>query len=291
MKKILLSLVICLGLVSFANQTFAQSSTALAPFNGATHTYKFKGIAQDREFKFYLSPTANNINDLTGETDFGSFTTSATGTVGADGEATVTIEWAANASGLYGASGSKGTQIYLYVKVYESTVGSGICENYKAVRIVPATNSFSILLADQGTSPSCPDLTDGFNPLAAPSNDYDAGKTTLSFEVTRNGSSNNWSLNFDITHVGTGAFTYQIDSGTTANGTIGATTNVAVPTLSANNTIITIVVDNVPGETPKFTITPTGAQDLVTLISPLTLPPAIVHDINEMPVIGDFEGI
>ena len=290
MKRLILLMFVCIGFIGASQSSFAQS-TALAPYDGATHTYKFKGIAQDREFQFYLSPAANNIDASSGESDFGTFVTSATGTVDASGEAVVQIKWAANASSLYGASGTKGTQIYLYVKVYESTGGSGICENYKAVKIVPVSNSFSIALADQGTSPSCPDLTDGFNPLVAPTDEYNAGKTTLSFEVTRSGSANDWSLGFDITHVGTGAFTYSIDGGTATNGTVGGTTNVNVATISANNTIIQIVVDNVPGETPKFTITPTGAQDLVTLISPLTLPSAVVHDINEMPVIGDFEGI
>lgn len=281
MKKLLLSLAICVGLASFVSQVSAQS-TAIAPYDGATHTYTFDGIDDGREFEFFVTQTPDF--SATRIPDFGTFTTSATGTVAGAGAA-VTIQWATDAS----AVTKYATGVFVFVKIHETTAGTDICENYKAVKVIPVPNAFNILLADEVTSPSCPTLVNGFNPVVAPADTYNAGKTTLTYRVERTGSPNDWSFDFDISRTGTGNFTYTAGAAVTGDQT-STLTGIAVNTITTNFIDIVIVVDNMPGEKPTFTIDVTSAQDFVTKVSPLTYPTAVTHTINIMPTIGGFTG-
>lgn len=295
MKKLLLSLVVCLGIVSFASQTMAQSS-ALAPFDGATHTYTFNGITDGLDYEFYISTNPNGIAQAGLITDFGILvgdsntdglaTNAELGGVVASNSVSVNITWALDAASKYGASGSVQTGVYLFVRVFDDSDAT-VCENYKAVMITPVTNAFSVTLADAIASPSCPDLDNGFNPLESA---YAAGKTTLTFEIDRAGSSNNWTFDFDITQVGTGAYTYSVEGASAVSGTTGGTTNVAVNNYTADNATIVIVVDNMTNETPVFTLEVKNAEDDVTKVIPVTLPASIAHTINTMPAIGGFIG-
>ncbi|MCZ4694435.1 hypothetical protein DWB61_03955 [Ancylomarina euxinus] len=300
MKKILILTMLCLGFVGFSAKSFAQSSTALAPFNDATHTYQFKGITEGREFQFYLSPTINELDPTNEVSDFGTFVTSATGSVDNTGIASVKIKWAPGASTIYGASGTNG--VYLYVKIYETGTDPAelaICENYKAVKVIPVANAFNVTLADLN-DPSCPELdpTKDFQPIVTVASDpaqtnsgYNAGKSTIQFEVGRVNTSNDWNFTFDLTTTNAGNFTYSVNG---VNGTQASTlTGIDAGTINTDKVTIEIVLENQQGQTPEFGITIKSAKDLVTLAEAIAanLPGLDKHTVKEMPAIGDFFGI
>tara|TARA_R110001583_G_scaffold6427_3_gene32561 strand:- start:11763 stop:12638 length:876 start_codon:yes stop_codon:yes gene_type:complete len=290
MKKLLLSLAICFGLVSFASELSAQS-TAIAPYDGATHTYTFDGITDGLDYEFYVSTNPNGIVQAGLITDYGILVGDAPvdgilGGVVSGGEVSVDITWDLTAAAKYGAAGSVQTGVYLFVRVFD-TSDATVCENFKSVMITPTTNAFNVTLADAGTSPSCPDLINGFNPLES---SYNSGKTTLTFEIDRSGSTNNWTFDFDITQVGTGAFTYSIEGGLAVAGTTGGTINVPVNNYTVANATIVIVVDNVTNESPVFTLEVKNAADDVTSVIPVAMPASVGHTISTMPAIGSFTG-
>ncbi len=292
MKKLLLSLAICLGLVSFAS----AQSTAIAPYDGATHTYTFDGITNGLDYEFYVSTNSNGISQAGLITNYGILVNDANtdgvatytelGGVVTGNQVSVDITWDLTAAAKYGATGSVQTGVYLFVRVFD-TSDATVCENYKSVMITPTTNAFNVTLADAGTSPSCPDLNNGFIPLES---SYNLGKTTLTFEINRSGSTNDWTFDFDITQVGTGAFTYSVEGGSAVAGITGATTNVPVNNYTASNATIVIVVDNVTNESPVFTLEVKNAADDVTSVIPVAMPVAVGHTISTMPAIGSFTG-
>jgi len=297
MKKLLLSLAICLGLVSFASELSAQS-TAIAPYDGATHTYTFDGITDGLDYEFYVSTNPNGIAQAGLITNFGILVNDANtdgvathtelGGVVTGNEVSVDITWDLTAAAKYGISGSVQTGVYLFVRVFDASDAT-VCENYKSVMITPKTNAFDVTLADVDalTNPSCPDLNNDFNPLES---SYNLGKTTLTFEIDRSGSTNNWSFDFDITQVGTGAFTYSVEGAPAVSGTTGGTINVPVNNYTANNATIVIVVDNVTNESPVFTLEVKNAADDVTSVIPVAMPASVGHTISTMPAIGSFTG-
>ncbi|MDQ2179491.1 hypothetical protein [Marinifilum sp. D714] len=282
MKKLLHSLLICLGILMMSSQIFAQNAPGekLQPYKGGTYTYTFKGINDNLDYEFYISTSNSGIGAkhaaLTGH-----ITSSLTGKV-AGNKAMATITWPSSLSLPTGV-----TEVFLFVKIS----GTGVCENYKAVGITPIDNNMTLALAlgDGETSPTCPDLT-GFNAIVAPTDTYNPGTTELTFKFEKGGSTNNWDLEFDIVQTGIGDYSYTI-GGTTTNVTDdAATTPVSKTNLSGNTQILTIVVKNVPGEaTPSFRIVPKSAKDAVTKVTVTTMPSAVNYQITTMPEIGDFE--
>lgn len=291
MKKLLLSLLICMGIMTISSQTFAQldaDGAKLKPYNGATYTYTFNGIDQDLEYEFYFSNSANGINKV-GE--IGAMTgamTGAAGTVGADKKATVSVTWPSIASTTY----SSGLWLFVHVKDTDETT---ICHNYNAVFIKPMTNNFDVLVTndltnDATTSDVCPEFTD-FSAVVAPLPAiYAAGTTTMNFTFTRTGSSNEWNLDFDIDKLGTGNYSYSLDGGTTKVDVTGVTLKKSVNILdiSASTQSLQIILNNVPGERPEFAITVTSATDDITLIGAKTPNASVLETVKIMPIIGSF---
>ena len=287
MKKLLHSLLICIGILMISSQVFAQNADGekLRPFVGNTYTYTFSGITDGLSYEFYISTSNTGVGAANAGLT-GYITSSITGTVGTDtpsGTAVATIAWPAAAA--------VNTEVYLFVKI--SGDGTTVCENYNAVGITPIANAFDLAIADNtpGTTAeeSCPTTT-GLQAVVAPTATYtyNAGTTTLTYEFTKSGNTNNWNLDFDIVQTGTGDYSYTFN-GNTAN-VIGdnLTTNVAESGLTSNTQTLTITVNNVPGETPVFVISTNSVADAVTGVSPGTLPSDVTHTIKKMPVIGAF---
>ncbi|RXQ97729.1 hypothetical protein EO244_02265 [Ancylomarina salipaludis] len=289
MKKLLLSLFICLGIIMISTQTFAQNNPGekLQPYNGATYDYTFNGIQQGLLYEFYFSNSADGINKVGEIAAMASSMTGATGTVGSDNKATVSVEWPSNAAGTYA------TGLWLFVHVKDADE-STICHNYNAVFIQPIANNFDVLVTndktgDATTSDVCPDIS-GLKAVVAPTPGYEAGTTTMNFTFNRSGSTNNWNLAYSIGQVGTGNYTYSFNGGTPVEITVNDnTTNIPSALVSGDAQTLQIVLDNVPGERPEFTITVTSATDAVTSVSAKTPNANVVETVKIMPVIGSFE--
>ncbi|WP_372641072.1 hypothetical protein [Ancylomarina sp.] len=283
MKKLLLSLLICMGITMISTQTFAQldaDGAKLKPFVGNTYTYTFNGITDGLDYEFYIS--TSNVGVGAVDAARTAYITSTTGTVSSN-KAETTIAWPALAA--------TDVEVYLFVKIS----GTGTCDNYNAVGITPIANAFNLAIADNtpGTisEESCPTTT-GLKAVVAPTSNpayiYDAGTTTLTYEFTKSGNTNNWNLDFDIVQTGTGDYSYTFNGSTTPIAVDNGTTNVAVNGLTSNTQTLTITVNNVPGQTPVFVLSTNSVVDAVTSVSPGTLPADLIHTIKLMPVIGSF---
>lgn len=287
MKRLLL-LVVCLGSILFTSQTFAQS-TAVKPYDGAKHTYTFGDVEANATYKFYVSTSTAAYGVGSEITDFGAFTGTGTGTIGAvNGDASVEITWTNNAAANYGTSG---LYLFLEVTAASSSCGAG---NYKAVHIMPQTSAFNLaVIDDSATDPTCTDLT-GLKPVINlldinATDEYDAGTTTLSYTITRTNSTNAWSGTYTLVcSDNTVEFTADAVS-STAGSVSGVVTNEA-----AGTHIVTVVVANKPGSNPTFTLNITSGSDDVTGVEDVDLTTADAtaeHTINLMPTIGSFTGI
>ena len=288
MKKILHTFLICLGIMMISSQTFAQNNSGekLQPYGGATYTYSFD-VAVGLKYEFYFSSSADGINEVGLISDLKTIMTGATGTVDANNPASVSIAWDADAASTY----PDGLWLFVRVHAVDETT---ICENYNAVFIKPIGNNFDVLVTNDLTgnatiSDVCPSLN-GFKAVVAPTNVYNAGTTIMNFTFTRTGSLNDWNLDFDIDQLGTGDYTYSLDGGTnttavTLDATKTSKTNVAV---SGNTQTLQIILNNVPGDRPEFTVTVTGATDNITYVSAKTADPSVVEKVKIMPKIGSF---
>lgn len=284
MKKLLLSLVICLGLISFASQTFAQS-TAVEPYDGAKHTYTFSNVEANATYKFYVSTSVVAYGVGTEVTDFGAFTGTGIGTIGGvDGDAAVEITWAADAAANYGTTG-----LYLFLAVTVSGDPCGGPGNYKAVHIMPKSNNFNVDVVATVTNPSCASLAT-LQPVVNDADinvntDYVAGTTTMTFDITRENSTNNWSGGYDVTCSDV-TVPFTISAAPAATGTKSGT----IVAETSNTVTVTLVMTNTPGSNPTFTLTMTSASDDATTLSDLSLG-SDSQVINLMPSIGGFVGI
>lgn len=290
MKKLLHSLLICLGILMISSQVFAQNAPGekLQPYMGATYNYKFKGIKAGLDYEFYFSSSSVGKGTLDG-----TFTGYIQGTkadvVPATGEVSVDVA--------YPTGASTAAKVYLFLKVYDAS-DDAFCENYNAVEITPIANNFDVLVTndltgDATTSDICPDIS-GLKAVVAPlpdyADNYDAGKTIMNFRFNRSGSSNDWNLAFSIAQVGKGDYTYSINGGTPVTVTADDdTTNIPSALVSGDAQTLQIVLNNVPGERPEFTITVTGATDNVTLVSAKTPNAKVIETVKIMPKIGAFE--
>jgi len=306
MKKILLTLVICLGLVSFASQTYAQS-TQINPFNGATHTYGFENVEANASYEFYVSTSSDHTDATAIITNFGQFVddsgnplTDGTGTVTA-GVASIKIKWVDNASTLNAGNG-----VYLFLKV---TAQASVCGpgNYKGVKIIPQANNFNIAVAaTPNENPICADIS-GLKPVINltdinATNEYVAGTTELTYTVTRTpGTGNNWDADITIACSDAGVnYSYSVNTTTATTGTGNGT--IELRNVDKDEVIVTVTVTNTPGLNPAFTLNLISGLDRVTKLTDFTVYTAdgddtnddadtkAVHTINLMPQIGDFIG-
>lgn len=285
-------------ITGFAGKTYAQS-TAYAPYDGATHTYTVGGLTNGDTFEFYLSKDPNGINKTSTVSDAGIISTT-TNSVGPDGKATVTIQWASDASSKYGSG------LYLFIAVTSSS-----CPNYRDVKIMPVANIFAVTLIDVTgqsnpgiatgpfSNPSCPDIILGqkFQPVVNSGSTPSDGQTMLTFRVDRKNSTNAWKFNFSINcSLTSTTYTYSITGKATSSlGSVATTPTGPVDVTCAvgdDYAFITILVDNKQGDSPSFKVTINSAQDTQTGTSDLTagVAKSITHTIDKLPVIGSFTG-
>ena len=150
-------ITLVLMLLAFGLGAKAQS-TALNPYEGATHTYTWNGLSQGLDYDFYITANADGSglldDDLTGEFDI----ISKTGSVGADGKAFTDISW------------HNGAAANVYYFWLQATIPGG-CSNQRSVKISPQYNTFDLLSENIPVSNtiSCPatDVASGFNPTTA----------------------------------------------------------------------------------------------------------------------------
>ncbi|MCY1635869.1 hypothetical protein [Marinifilum sp. D737] len=283
MKRILLSLIVCLGFMSFANQTFAQSS-AVKPYAGATHTYTFNNVEANAAYEFYVTESSTYSATPVKLSDFGVFIGNASSSIGAtEGAASIQITWDADAYTNYGVNG-----VYLFLNVTADGSSCGV-GNYKAVHIMPQANDFNVAVA-AAALPTCADLTN-LQPVVNTDvsnltdyTHYEAGTTSMTFTITRESSTNQWS----------GAYTVSCDNATvpfTIDATPAATGDKtgSISGETGDSVTVTVIMKNTPGTNPTFTLTMTSASDDVTGLDDLTLG-SDTHMINLMPKIGDFVG-
>lgn len=302
MKKILLTLVICLGLASFASQTFAQS-TQINPFNGATHTYGFADIDANASYEFYVVASNNHLG--TAITDFGQFVDGAgapladgTGTIGTSvAPASIKIKWSETLSTTY----PDGVYLFLKVTAQGSTCGVG---NYKGVHIDAVQNDFNVAIAaTPNTDPICADLTN-LQPvinkdLITATDEYEAGYTTFTYTVTRTTTTtNSWTANYNVT-CSDASVKFFIDTDATVETAVVGDKAKTI-TSATDPVTVTITMVNTPGSNPVFSLNLVSASDLITGLSDLSVftdndidddgDAAAKHTINLMPNIGDFIG-
>lgn len=125
-------IITVLLLIAFGLSATAQNSV-LSPYEGATHSYGWKGLQGGTGYEFYITSNADGsgIYDdaLTGEFDF---LTSSSGMVGI-GESNVAVDVTWNV-------GASLTNYYLWLKV---TTHEG-CSNFRYVSVSPQPNNRSI---------------------------------------------------------------------------------------------------------------------------------------------------
>jgi len=267
-------------LVVLSTAAKAQS-TALFPFEGATHTYGWNGLTNGDLYAFYLTADAAGdvrLDDaIAGEFDFLDTTT---GTVAAN-RAAVPLAWNLGASNnIY----------YLWIEVRNS----GGCINNTFVRITPQVNQFDLLSENipVDNTISCPavNTADGFNPLAA---GYDAGTTTLQFKVRRTGGNRNWKFEPVLTIDPTWNIDIAVLSIVGANsGTLVAdASNVYTVNALDDEVLVTVSVKNQPGNTQVVSFEVKNQSEADTnLLDSNSSNDKVTHTIQIMPVINSMGG-
>jgi hypothetical protein len=267
-------------LVVLSTAAKAQS-TALFPFEGATHTYGWNGLTNGDLYAFYLTAdAAGNVrldDAVAGEFDFLDTTT---GTVAAN-RAAVPLAWNLGASNnIY----------YLWIEVRNS----GGCINNTFVRITPQVNQFDLLSENipVDNTISCPavNTADGFNPLAA---GYDAGTTTLQFKVRRTGGNRNWKFEPVLTIDPTWNLDIAVLSIVGANsGTLVAdASNVYTVNALDDEVLVTVSVKNQPGNTQVVSFEVRNQSEADTnLLDSNSSNDKVTHTIQIMPVINSMGG-
>ncbi|MDQ2179490.1 hypothetical protein [Marinifilum sp. D714] len=292
MKRLILLTMFCIGFVGISLNSYAQS-TAVKPYNGAKHKYKFQNVQVGAQYEFYVSSSfVNNGADSkvstygTMKNGDGSALPTFPVSVPAGGEVSVQIEWAADANTTHSAG------VYLFLHVTGANVNGCSPENFKAVFIQPQANDFNLAIADAAVKdPDCADLTN-LQPVINKgdilvNDDYDPGYTILSFDVTRTKSSNAWSATYKVSCNDSDV---KFAIGTTDTPATGEK-NGSISGETANTHTIQIKVPNVPGKNPTFTVTLLTGTDDKTGVTDLDLSGEVAdHTINVMPTIGNFVG-
>ena len=269
-------------------------STALHPYEGATHTYAWSGLAQGLDYDFYITANADGsglLNDgLTGEFDF---INNESGTIGVDGLASTQIAW------------NSGASLNIYY-VWLQVTNSGGCSNYRKVEVAPQVNQFDLLSENIPVSNtvSCPSASaaDGFNPDAG---SYSAGYTTLQFKVSReNGTDNkltamagdtyDWSFIPQlIVDPDLGLTNVIITIEGSNSGVVLADVNNRYTISGLDNEVtVTVSIENAPGYDLDVNFAVTNQQEHNTNLSDSD--PSnddVTHTIQVMPVIEGMGGV
>lgn len=277
-------IVFVLILTAFGLNVKAQS-TALRPYEGATHTYTWNGLQEGVDYQFYVAADASGSviydDGTTGEFDF--LNNSASGTVGT-GESTASAQIVWN-------NGASTHAYYLWFKV----TGSSGCSNYRYVEVLPQVNNFDLMSENIPVSNtrSCPSInpSDGFNPLAS---SHEAGYTNLEFLVKKENSNRNWSfiptlaVNPDLT-----LGKYIISVSGTNSGIITPDSDNRYTVFAADSDVtVNVSIENAPGYTRNVTLEITGQREEQT-----NLPDSdpsndkVNHTIEVIPVIGGMGGV
>jgi len=285
-------IIVVLMLLTSVFAAKAQS-TALNPYEGATHSYTWSGLPQGLDYTFYITANADGSglydDGLTGEFDI----LNNTGTVGVDGKASTEISW------------NVGASANIYYFWLEGSFPGG-CSNRRYVRVTPQVNQFDLLSENipVTNTVSCPATAaeDGFNPN---SDAYSAGATVLQFKVSRaNGTDNtltamagdtyDWSFipqlavdpdlglsNVIITVEGTNSGTVLADGSNryTISG-------------EDDEVMVTVSIQNAPGYDLDVTLSITSVKEHNTNLSDSD--PSndnVTHTIQVMPVINGMGGV
>lgn len=277
------NIILVLTLVAFGLSANAQGS-ARFPFEGTVQSYTCDGITPGAEYEFYLTANINGsdvLNDMsTGEFDF---IDNASGTIGANGLASMNIQW---------NNGAAGHFYYLWL---EASIGG--CSNNIRLEIVPQTSAFDLVAENipANYTESCPATDNGFNPMAS---GYSAGITELQFKVRReNGTPN---------PLATGnTYDWSFIPNLTVDPNLAEHINVVVSVEEAtkagerytvsgaySEVIVTVSIQNAPGYNLDVTLLVTGQQESNTNLSDSN--PSndqVTHTIKVMPLIGGMGGV
>lgn len=259
-------------------------STALHPYEGATHSYTFSGMPGGLDYSFYITANTDGTglydDGATGEFDF---KTVSSGSIGVgENAATVDIGW------------NNGASLHNYYLWIELTIPGG-CSNRRYIQVSPQVNDFDLLSENipVTNTRSCPSINtaDGFNPVAS---SYEAGYTTLEFLVKKEYSNRNWSfipslaVNPDLT-----LGKYIISVSGTNSGVIVPDGDSRYTVLASDNDVkVTVSIENAPGYTRDVTLQITGQREEQT-----NLPDGdpsndkATHTIEVIPVIGGMGGV
>lgn len=291
LKNIILSVF---GFAGLGLAAHAQSS-ALTPFEGATHTYQWNGLQSGDGYRFYLTAdaTGNAVLDDIATVEF-DFILSPTGTIGAGlSTALVPIQW------------NKGASLHSYYLWFEVSSQNG-CSNKTFVRISPQINQFDLLSENipVDNTVSCPAVasTDGFNPLAPV---YDAGTTTLKFIVRRvNGTDNKLTAQVGDTYDWRFEPVLSVDpvtnTGISIVSVVGVNSGNLVPDSNRlytvngtdNEVTVTVAVKNVPGTSQDIQLMIKNQGEIRTnLPDSQNSNDTVKHRIEVMPLIEDLNGV
>jgi hypothetical protein len=288
-KHIIMLVLLAVG---FSPTAWAQS-TALIPYEGATHNYAWNGISVGANFEFFITANADGSgrydDGLTSEFDI----INTNGVVGGDGLASTQIQW------------NTGASAHIYFVWLEATIPGG-CSNYINIQISPQANQFDLLSENVPAdhTVSCPSISssDGFNVLASA---FDAGSTTLQFKIKRiSGTDNkltaqegdtydwsfepvlsvdpNWNLGISIVSVAgvnSGILTADTNSIYTVSGT-------------DDEVIVKVAIRNLPGTVQDVKLKVQNQRESQTNMSDNNPDNDVVtHRIEIMPVIGGMNGV
>ena len=281
--------------LAFGLSAKAQS-TALNPYEGATHTYAWNGLQQGVGYQFYVTADAlgSVIYDdgATGEFDF--LNGSESGTVGAGGSASAQIAW------------NNGASLHIYYVWLKVTNSTG-CTNFRNVEVIPQVNQFNLLSQNipENNTRSCPVVAEsnGFNPLASA---YNAGKTTLHFLVKREfgtdnkltpavGDTYDWSFVPGLVVVdhfdGLSNVIDSINAKTTGEKILPVGGRYTISGLN-DEAIVSVSIDNMPGSERNVTLQVTlGVESNTNLPDSNPADNNVTHTIKIMPVIEGMGGI
>lgn len=181
--------------------------------------------------------------------------------------------------------------LYYYCTVTNS-IGCTTTSNVSgAINVI---TPIALTLANNTSSPACPDLVYDFNP---DNSNYYAGNSQVIFKITRTNSTSAWTFNYEITEVSgllSGLFNVASisvigEGGSTANitntpGGVNGTGTISVGAVY-NYIELIVRVKNLPGETQQVQLNVANATDGSCTNNSNT---TILHTINPMPIVGNF---
>jgi len=286
-KNIILSVLM---LFVFGQMAYAQN-TIFTPYEGSTHSYTISGLTQGWSYSMYITANADGSglydDNLTGEFDLGN---NLNGTVGLEGNVSTEIDW------------NIGAAANIYYLWFEA-IGLNGCSNMRSIEIVPQVNQFDLLSENipETNTISCPDISadGGFDNLGASS-----GITVLTFSVKReNGTENKLTASIGDTYDWSFKPLLSVDPNLGLTNVIitieGTSSGVVAEDTNGNyvisgqddEVIVTVSIENAPGETRNVHFEVTEQKELNTNLSDSE--PSndkVTHTIQVMPVINGIGG-